>query len=671
MNNSNTTLKDNKLKLQTTYLNHRLLISLLLLSGTNAFTQNINKENDPILYHVGYQNIITTDSSRTYKPAISKSDKFYYRPVEIDIWYPAINIENKLPIPYGEFLNLLEQRSNRFQNDTVYKSLTTELEQYLCINLHIGDTSKLAHLKTSSYQNAAAIQKRFPLILYMSAYNGMSYENLNLFEWLAGHGYVVACITSVGRYPGNMSTKSADLLEQVYDGYFTLKSLKTRVDVDSTKIGSIGYSWGGLAALMLAMKTLDIKAVLSLDGSEMHYYGESTDEDKDFTELKNSSFFQINKIKIPYAYFESGFKQKDRDVDSIFNIHTLTNNQELYIHFTKATHEDFSCLPSLAYEKTNLTNSSAIFYKQVNELTLGYFDKYLKNQNKLLSQQLSAIYQQNIGDSVYPAVDQNKKIAFTIKGRIVDKEKNEVLSYVNIGIPNKNTGTVSQKDGSFQLDINQGQMSDSLKFSMAGYMSQVISISDLRDQKKSNVIFLNESFSELKEVIISKKVSGLKTKGNTTTSKFVSIGLPLKFLGTEIGVKIKLGKNPVILKRFSFNISDNRLDTAVFRMNIYNLKNGAPFENILQKNVIVPVGKQKGLYTVNLIPYKLEMKGDIILSLEWIEGSYSGAGNGAIFLSASFLSSATWHRITSQGEWKKATGLGVGLNMEVQEISVQ
>lgn len=671
MNDFNTIQKDYKLKLQTTYLNSRLLISLLILSGTKVFSQNINKENDPILYNVGYQNIITTDSSRTYKPAISKSDKFYYRPVEIDMWYPAINIENKSPILYGEFLNLLEQRSNRFQNDTVYKSLTTELVQYLSINLHIADTSKLTHLKTSSYLNATAIRKRFPLILYLSAYNGMSYENLDLFEWLAGHGYIVACITSVGRYPGNMSTKSADLLEQVYDGYFTINLLKTRMDVDSTNIGAIGYSWGGLAALILAMKSMEIKALLSLDGSEMHYYGESTDEDKDFNELKNSSFFQMNKIKIPYAYFESGFKQNDREVDSIFNIHTLTNNQELYIHFPKATHEDFSCLPSLAYEKTNLTNSSAVFYKQVNEVTLGYFDKYLKNQNKLLSQQVSDIYQQHIGDSVYPVVDQNKKIAFTIKGRIADKEKNEALSYVNVGIPNKNTGTVSQKDGSFQIEINQGQMSDSLKFSMAGYMSRVISISDLRDQKNSNVIFLNESFSELKEVVISKRVSRSKTIGNITTSKFVSIGLPLKFLGSEIGVKIKLGKNPVILKRFSFNISDNRLDTAVFRMNIYNLKNGVPFENILQKNVIVPVGKQKGLYTVNLIPYKLEMRGDIILSLEWIEGSYSGAGNGAIFLSASFLSSATWHRLTSQGEWKKATGLGVGLNMEVQELSDQ
>ena len=648
----------------------RLLISLLILTGTKAFTQNINKDHDPILYSVGYQNIITTDSARTYKPSVSKSDIFYYRPVEIDIWYPAINIENKLPISYGDFLKQLEQRSNRFQNDTIYKSLTSELVQYISINLNIVDTSKLTNRRTSSYLNAAVIQKRFPLILYMSAYNGMSYENVNLFEWLASHGYIVACITSVGRYPGNMSTKPADLLEQVYDGCFAMNLLKNRTNVDSTKIGVIGYSWGGLAAMILTMKTMDIKALLSLDGSEMHYYGESAEEDRNFNDLKNSSFFQINNIKIPYAYFESGFKLTDREVDSIFNALTLIKNQELYIHFPKAAHEDFSCFPSLGFEKTYSSDTSTVFYKRVNQLSLGYFDKYLKNQDRLLSQQVSAIYLQHIGDSVFPTVNQNKKTAFAIKGRIVDKEKNETLAYVNIGIPDKNTGTVSQKDGSFQININHDQTLDSLKFSMAGYQSRTIPISDLLNQKKQNVISLKESFSELKEVVITKKMSRLKTIGNTTTSNFVGIGLPLKFLGTEIGVKIRLGNNPVILKSFSFNISDNRLDTAVFRMNIYNLKNGVPFENILQKNVIVPVGKQKGLYRVNLTPYKLEMKGDIILSLEWIEGSYSGPRNGAIFLSASFLSTATWHRLTSQGEWKKATGLGVGLNMEVQELSV-
>ncbi|HEX9503153.1 MAG TPA: hypothetical protein VF974_02420 [Patescibacteria group bacterium] len=62
------------------------------------------------------------------------------------------------------------------------------------------------------------------------------------------------------------------------------------------------------------------------------------------------------------------------------------------------------------------------------------------------------------------------------------------------------------------------------------------------------------------------------------------------------------------------------------------------------------------------------MKGNILISLEWIEGSSSGPEKGAIFLSAGFLNSATWHRLTSQGEWKKASGIGVGFNALIQKL---
>jgi hypothetical protein len=40
--------------------------------------------------------------------------------------------------------------------------------------------------------------------------------------------------------------------------------------------------------------------------------------------------------------------------------------------------------------------------------------------------------------------------------------------------------------------------------------------------------------------------------------------------------------------------------------------------------------------------------------------------DGALFFSAGFLNSATWRRETSQGNWKKATGIGIGFNLDVQ-----
>ncbi len=476
-------------------MNNHLVCLLLFLSSTGVYAQITNRNDSLQSFNVGYQSIYAIDSSRTYKPGVPASDKLYYRPLEIDVWYPATHMEFKTPMQYGEFLSLLEQRSNRFQDDTVYKRLTSELAQYLGINLKIPDTSSIIRMKTSSFRDANPVRQKFPLIMYMSAYNGMSYENLHLFEKLAAHGYIVTCVTSVGRYPGNMSTNMADLMEQVYDGEFTLNYLTHRVEVDSTKIGVMGYSWGGLAAFVLSLRNADTKAVLSLDGSEMHYYGESKEEDNDFDELRNSNFFKLNNFHAPYFYMESGFKQNDRMVDSIFNILPSIGYQKQYIHFPTATHEDFSSLSLLQSKNSELTYNTTRLNNQISKLILGYFDEYLKNKHRLLSQQLNVIFQQHVGDSVYPKMSHDKRPDFVIKGRIVDSDNKEALSYVNVGIPGKNIGTVSQKDGNFQIAVDPHLISDSLKISMAGYQSQTIPISDLLKQSTPIVIQVEEKFT--------------------------------------------------------------------------------------------------------------------------------------------------------------------------------
>ncbi len=563
---------------------------------------------------------------------------------------------------------MLQERSNRFQNDTVYNNLTAGLVQYFCSNLNIKDTAKLTQLNTCSYRNADKANGKFPLIVYMCSYNGMGYENINLFEWLASHGYIVASITSVGKYPGNMSTRPADLMEQVYDGAYAIKYLKASDNIDPTETGLIGYSWGGLAALILAMNTADINAILSLDGSEMHYYGESKEEDEDFDSVRNAAFFRSSVINFPYGYLESGFKEADRRPDSIFNILTSLNAQRLYIRFPKDTHEDFSCLPSLVTQIAERKERAPKSYGQINEFALNYFDKYLKNKGEGLAAQLSAIFHRQIGDSVYPAMNRvETNPDLIIKGIVADKKNNEPIAYVNVGIPGKNKGTVTKSDGRFIIHIDQGMENDSLKISMVGYQSLTLPVNDLL-KKNTNTILLTQKMADLDAVTVTAKALKTRIMGNTTTSRFVSVGLPLKFLGSETGIKIRLGRKRMLLKSFSFTISDNRMDTSVFRLNIYDFKNGVPFENVLHQNILVPIGKQTGTYKVNLSDYKLLLKNDILVSLEWIEGSSSPKGS-AIFLSAGFLNSATWHRLTSQAEWKKFNGIGVGFNMEVQGLA--
>jgi hypothetical protein len=657
----------------------------------SAYSQN----DQPQLYKVGYRNILATDSSRIYKPGTQSNDRLHYRPLEMDIWYPADSSSQEprqppqAPQPlqspqspqtameYGEFLQLLQQRSNRFQNDTVYQDMTKELVQYLCAGLKIADTTALAHLKTTSYRNATPAARPFPLIIYMCSYNGMSYENIHLLEGLAAHGYIVASVTSVGRYPGNMSTDCTDLFEQVRDGLFTMGRVRNSCNVDPGKVGVAGYSWGGLAALLLSMNTDGVAATLSLDGSEMHYYGESAEEDDNFIALRNSPFFSIDRLHTPYTYLESGDKQTDQQADSIFNILPFLSGSRQYFRFPGTNHEDFSSLPSLA-RRTTARNSSA-WITGLDSFPLCYFDKYLKGRTAPLSNWLAVSRQKNHTDSAYPVVRPMTGKGLVIRGKVLDQKDKTPLAFVNVGIPEKNLGTVTQHDGSFILVIGPELSGDSIRLSMVGYKGQTIKIDRLIKQKQPLTFLLGERIAELKEVVVTSKAPRSRRLGNTTTSLFVSVGFPMRFLGAELGVRIKLGQRPVRLRSFNFNISTARIDSAVFRLNIYRFGKGLPAGNILKKNIFVPVGKTVGAYTIDLTRYELVEKGDILVSLELIEGSFSNPSSGqnsnlsahpspgAIYLSAGFLNSATWRRPTSQAKWKRAAGIGVGFNVVVQE----
>jgi hypothetical protein len=640
-----------------------LLFSTLLLQTVNVFSQNIQPSQ---IYMAGYKNLVLKDSSRIYKPNTSPTELLHFRPIEIDIWYPSTSKNtDDVSMKYVDFVKLLQERSNRFQNDTVYNNLTSELLQYINVNLKISDTLKLSQLKTNSYQNAEPVEKRFPLIIYQCAYNGMSYENIPLFEQLASRGFLVACIISVGRYPGNMTTKPEDLMEQVNDGLFAQQYLKAASNVDSEKIGCIGYSWGGLASLLMTMYDKNIKANLSIDGSEMFYYRDSDEEANDFNQIRKPNYFHPENIEASYAYLESGHKQGEEAADSIYNILPLLQTEKKYIRFLNAAHEDFSVIPSLALDNKQGTIKCSGFYDTVITCAINFFNQYLSGNSSQFTETINKLSQNHNTDLHYPVPLANKIATSLLKGKVIDAQTKQPIAYVNLGIPNKNVGTVSQSDGSFNIAANNN---DTIEVSMIGYESE--KYLPVKDEKNDSpaVIEMKPKANTLHEVIVTAKKLPVRTLGNTTTSHFFNIGLPLKFLGSEIGIVIKPGRRPALLKSFNFNVSENHLDSAIFRLNIYSLKNGQPFENILSGNILLHVSNQAGPYHLDLSNYIIILKEDALVSLEWIDGGKSGNKRGVLFLSAALFNSSTWHRTTSLGKWTKAKGLGVGFNVEVQPL---
>jgi hypothetical protein len=312
-----------------------------------------------------------------YKPGAGPADILHFRPLDIDIWYPVQEQQGADSVlRFGDLLGLLEQRANFYSAPKTFGGLTGDLAKSFCEAYGCSQSEALLGYRTSSRPNVGVLPARFPLILYMTSYNGMSYENFTLFESLVRQGYTVVSVNSIGQYPGDMTMETADLMEQVWDGAFVLDRMKGMPYIDSTRVGLIGYSWGGLAGAVLAMQQPGIKAVVSFDGSEFHHYGQSGEEDRDFEATVNSPFFKNATLTAPYLRLESGSRTDGKKKDSVYHFLAKVQGEKQVFQVVKASHQDFSCLPRVVKTSGNCQMDS--IHPTITDLTLRFLDKHLK-----------------------------------------------------------------------------------------------------------------------------------------------------------------------------------------------------------------------------------------------------------------------------------------------------
>ena len=359
--------------LKTSKMNRILLI--LLIPFFFIYTGCKHEKSET--YSPGFRIIKALDKSRIYKPGSDSTDNLHFRPLEIDMWYPAKAMETDSVMIFRDILGLLEQRAIYYTGANSWKGVTSQIAQSFCDDFKCSDSAKLLNFKTNSYKNALPAQNKFPLIIYLCAYNGMSYENYALFENLAAKGYVVISISSIGRFPGDMTMKKEDLFEQVSDAIYSFQTIKQNPGIDFSKIGIIGYSWGGLTGAILSDRIPGVKCVVSLDGSEYHHYGESKEENADFDDLSNSIEFRDVKLSVPYLRLESSPEKVTEKTDSVYDFSKKLSREFSIIKIDSAQHEDFSCLSLIVRESGNCKINT--FFNKSMKLVLDFLDDHLKN----------------------------------------------------------------------------------------------------------------------------------------------------------------------------------------------------------------------------------------------------------------------------------------------------
>jgi hypothetical protein len=320
-----------------------------------------------------------TDSSRAFDTT-SRQSPHYYRPVKIDLYYPSTDKPAGDALQYGDLLDMYEQRMNYHIPLDSCKKASRQLARIFADYLHLDTASRILDCPTQIYTGLSLPAKKHPLIIYAAGMNGSSWENAILFDSLTKAGYIIAAISSVGTFPGYM-TGATDLEEQVQDILFTCRKMKQLPFVDATKIGLLSWSMGGSAITKAAMLSKEFKCLLSMDGTDIHYYGFDKDWDKEYLKIKATGIYNPAAISIPYMYL-SGEHPKGDSVD-VFPDH-ITSKQTYFVKFTGGTHEDFSSIVSVVKqagpELGNLDNSR---HQVVCGLVLTFFNQYLSGTGNI------------------------------------------------------------------------------------------------------------------------------------------------------------------------------------------------------------------------------------------------------------------------------------------------
>lgn len=214
-----------------------------------------------------------------------------------------------------------------------------------------------------------------------------------------------------------------------------------------------------------------------------------------------------------------------------------------------------------------------------------------------------------------------------IEGTVVDAESKAPISYVNIGIVDQAKGTVSDHQGNFMLNLTSGN--ETLSFSSIGYEPTKVLVSELKDSK---IIALAPKKYELETVEITAQGFGQEEViigvRNETRGKSIALGSPQ--LGAEIGAVLGI-KKTTFVKSANFVLNHAKGDSLLFRINIYDFSDGKVGENLLKENILIQEKQRKGTITVDLEPYEIILKSNVLLTLEWLRDFDELGSKGVTF----------------------------------------
>lgn len=255
-------------------------------------------------------------------------------------------------------------------------------------------------------------------------------------------------------------------------------------------------------------------------------------------------------------------------------------------------------------------------------------------------------------------------------GTIVDLDTRKAVEFANIGILNKNVGTVSDFDGTFKLNLAATEVNatDTLQISRIGYKTIKFSTKDFLELLDSNpIVQMEASTYELEGIVVKSSDADKRRIGYQSRSKrlfgFWNDSLAL---GGEHASKIMVRRGPLKLEDVSFHVAANISDSILVRVNVYELEKGLPGKNFTTANILHTIKQRQGTIKIDLSPYNIVVDDHFVISLELLK---IYGGRVGIGISAFDDGARSYTRMVSQGRWKRMRkGFTIAYHLNTSEV---
>jgi len=267
--------------------------SVFAVSQTSSF-RFLQK---PGPYPVGLRVVDQYDRSRTY-PASPKvpsksSMSENARPLQTLIWYPSLKNTGE-PMRIGDYTQLADTE--------IHFNAPDEKENRWRSLLKTSFDTPLWAVR-----EAEPAKGHYPILIYAPSDSSVSWENADLCEYLASHGYVVLASPSIGVSTRDMTDDLDGINAQVRDISFLITYAKSLPNTDLSDVAVVSWSWGGISSLFASARDPRIDALVEMDGSMRYYPGL----------VKRTGDVHPERMTIPLLCFTRNVSLEDLENDNI------------------------------------------------------------------------------------------------------------------------------------------------------------------------------------------------------------------------------------------------------------------------------------------------------------------------------------------------------------------